>query len=181
MTAPYLILDGIKKKENQAIVVKYEDIANSPETTIKRLCEQLNIRYEANMINYNFHFSSTNFGDPNNIYVHNKPVKKYLDSWLDKLDTSQKIYIAKSYLNELGRETVTQLGYCYDELLQQLDSKRKLTRISIFKIPWKLLKMPINKLNILDKLTIKLIRFIEYRGFIRAFNRALHYLFRLSL
>ena len=43
VTAPYLMLDGIKELGEKAAVVYYEKLVTSPEATIKTLCDQLNV------------------------------------------------------------------------------------------------------------------------------------------
>jgi hypothetical protein len=138
LSAPRLILNGIKQLGERAAVVYYERLVTDPEQTVKELCYRIGLEFEPSMLNYGgkVKFEGTTFVDPNSIYKHQGPVVDYLEKWSTCFDSPQKIYIAKSYLASLGRNTVDRLGYSYDDLeikLKSLKSDRKL-----FIIPWRL-------------------------------------------
>lgn len=108
--------------------MRYEDLVSDPENVMRKLCDELNIEYQ-DMTNYGQRIESMSnyqivgMGDATSLRKHTKPEKKFIDDWPQFLDTSQKVYYAKSWLKGIGKELFTDLGYSYDDAMSILESK----------------------------------------------------------
>jgi hypothetical protein len=149
LSAPNLILDGIKQFGEKAVVVHYEEIVSEPERTISNLCKGIGISFETGMLKYDdkVHFKGRVFVDQKSIYKHHSPVKDYKDNWLNQLSESpQNIVLAKGYLSTLGRETVSSFGYSYDDLYEKLNSFKSTKKQVV--LPWDTILSPTKKLSL---------------------------------
>lgn len=163
-TAPRLILDAIEAIGEQAVVVKYEQLVTRPKEVVKYLCQRIGVKFEIEMLNYGgkVRFDGTTFVDPKSVYKHDRPVTQYVDDWVLRLNSPQKVRIAKEYLSELGEDTVRRLGYSYEELWDKLESiKIKRTQLTV---PLKLLITPPSELRWWDCLRLAVIGSISSRG-----------------
>lgn len=131
LDAPRLILKSIQPPRENTTIVKYEEIVADPVRTISYLCDRLDIIFDPNMIEYasKLKFTETTFVDPKSIYKHVAPVKCYMDEWKTRLDTAQKVYMARSYLTFLGEEVINRLGYSYEEVKKALNNNYSTTII----------------------------------------------------
>jgi len=131
LTAPRLIMKAIQQQKKNTAIVKYEEIVANPRRAIGALCDKLHLPFDVKIIEYGgkLKFTDTTFIDPKSIYKHSKPVKNYSNEWINRLDTAQKVYIARNYLKFLGEEVINGLGYSYKELKDLLDNNSKLVFI----------------------------------------------------
>lgn len=164
LSAPLLILQGIERLGRQATVVHYESLVREPQETIRTLCRELELRFESDMLHYGnkVQFADSALVDPKSIYRHRGPVEDYVDQWLTRLDTSQKVYFAKEYLAELGSETVDELGYSYDLLMNKLNSLAGHKHVPL--VPWRLLVRRWDELHWWNRLRVLAISSLEARG-----------------
>ncbi|MDH3976581.1 MAG: sulfotransferase [Deltaproteobacteria bacterium] len=178
LTAPHLILEGIKTLGSKAIVVNYEKLVTEPTQTVKKLCHKLEIAFENDMINYGgkLHFKAG--VDPKSIYKHTKPVRDYADGWWKKFDTPQKVYIARNYIETLGRKTISDLGYSYDDLMNKLTSLDNNQRKPYPLISWKLITTPSEKLSCFSKFKITLLSSLQSIGFWHTLWRCISFITR---
>jgi hypothetical protein len=121
LTAPQLILDGIRLLGADAITIQYEEFVTAPDRNIAALCERLGIRYHDAMIDY----AGTpkpvgKMNDPVGIDQHTRPSDSNMDKWKSMASDAQSRHFALSYLEALGREVITSLGYRYDDILSVL-------------------------------------------------------------
>ncbi len=143
--AHFLIRDGIQQFSDRASVVRYEELVLNPEQELQRLCQELNIEYQ-DMSDYGARIQPmTNYqivglGDATTLRRHSRPVNSYIDDWPQYLDTSQKVYYAKSWLHGMGREIFEDLDYSYDDALD-IVSAMEVNRDEIY-ATWDLISDP---------------------------------------
>ncbi|WP_298774906.1 sulfotransferase [uncultured Shewanella sp.] len=119
---PSALLAGQKLIGDNAISVKYEDLVTSPEATLNRLSTYLSLDFESNMLKYN-QASQWKTGDKF-IYDHNKPAANMTTEW-EKYLSHPKIWnYSKKYLDILGTETLSQMGYQYSDIEKTLKKNR---------------------------------------------------------
>jgi hypothetical protein len=139
--APRLMLQGMRVLGDRAVVVHYESLIQSPEREVREVCEHIGLNFCAEMIEYGDKVKlSGTFVDKKSIYKHNKPVSDYADQWREGFVSSQSQRFAREYLESLGPELVSQLGYSFDELLQTLPSPSFIR--NLFTVPWQQLLRP---------------------------------------
>ncbi len=121
--APHLILDGIRLLGQDASVIHYEDLVTDPETEIRRLCQQIHLPFQKSMIEYGKSEKLMGrYGDQEQINRFTKPVKSSLEKWVTHLTSGPElITFATDYLNTLGEQTVTNMGYSFSELHRGLN------------------------------------------------------------
>jgi hypothetical protein len=116
MTAPTLLLEGIRNFGPGVIVARYEELAAEPEAAVRRLCGQLGIEFHAGMIEYGAAVGGERwaFGDQGTVYRESRPVAKHAEHWRSVLKQSPVWEgWARSYLEALGADLVRELGYDY--------------------------------------------------------------------
>ncbi|MFC1497561.1 sulfotransferase [Verrucomicrobiota bacterium] len=113
---------GISSLSGKAVVVKYEDIVSDPASAISGLCENLNISYEAEMLNYGDRIGvlEGKLVDPKSIHKHNKCVADYSGKWKSKINTRQEKYLAYSFLKHLDQDMENRFGYSFKDMLSDV-------------------------------------------------------------
>lgn len=122
-----LIRQGIRYFGDDAIVVKYEELVEDPETVIAGLCEKLELEFEPEMLNYGETIGvlKGKLVDPKSIQKHKVPVTDYSQVWRTIFTTRQEKHLAQAFLVHLGPELVNGLGYSYKELANVVSGKGK--------------------------------------------------------
>lgn len=110
LEAPLIFRDLMEGSEGNFVFVRYEDLVDDPELHFNRLCEKLGLAFEPAMINYkrNEIFS---FGDQESVDRLDRPNTDVQDGWIRGLENPQLWRLQKEYLEKLGPETVSALGY----------------------------------------------------------------------
>lgn len=115
LDAPENIINGENLIGNESIIIKYEDFVISPNKELKRMCVELGIEYEPEMIEYgNKNTTRWRLGDQTNAYSKARPDSESLDKWKDILSNPQDWHFARDYLNYLGKDIFEKLGYSYE-------------------------------------------------------------------
>lgn len=123
--APHLVLKGKEILGEQAVIAHYEQLVKDPETAMQRICRKLEVEFVPEMIDYGGHgLPRWGLGDQEMLYQHTRPVTHSADQWIEALRDPQLWRLLNDYLQWLGRETVNQMGYAYEELHQILESHR---------------------------------------------------------
>jgi hypothetical protein len=140
ISAPGWMLDGIELLGDRGYVIHYEHFVEDPEKSIQKLCRYLGLDYKESMLDY----SSTpqpvgRFNDPTGINQHTRPSTGSVDKWKGMINDDQELYFARSYLDHLGEETITRLGYDYREIYQDLHA-RSLSTKGLY--PWSIAIQP---------------------------------------
>lgn len=127
LLAPHKIMKGIKRLGQSAITVKYEDLVLNPEIEIERICTELEVKFDTQMLEYGERTEpkKNGLGDPKNIHKHATAVNQYIDSWKSTLDTKVKTALAKAYVNLLDDDVLATYGESREELISQLAKHEK--------------------------------------------------------
>ena len=138
-----LINEGIKLYNKNCIVVNYEDIIDNPKKEIKKITEYIGVEFEEEMLYYkrNTGVLKGKLVDPKSIHKHDTPVNDYKEEWKNKLDTTQKQLLAKSFIEHLGKDLIESIGYSYIELISFFKDK-KLINNRFKNISWNDLMAP---------------------------------------
>ena len=164
--APRLLLKGMEMLGQQCVVVHYEELVDIPESEMRRVCGRLGIDFVPEIVEYGGHdLSHLRFGDQKEVYQHTRPVSQNAKKWVQALDDPQVWRLANDYLQLLGRETVKQMGYSYEELRQVLEAHRpRHAHLSFtFSLAW-LLTRPVEGRRRWKYRIIRLARLLERRG-----------------
>lgn len=122
--APVRMAEMIEKHRDRASIVHYEALVTSPEQTVRKLCEALNVDFETAMIYYGKHAAPEGeMGDKGSIRNFTKPVTDRLYSWVDQLATPERRFLAERYLAFLQPNLAARLGYFVQELQTQLTTQ----------------------------------------------------------
>lgn len=121
ITAPKLLVQGIGLLGDQCTVVHYETLVTEPEKTMSGLCDYLDLKYSPAMLDYGQRpIPSGQMGDPSTIYKHTRVTSEGLNRWLQMGKNRQTRHFADSYINELGSNLISRLGYDAGNLTDQL-------------------------------------------------------------
>lgn len=119
---PRLIVQGMRTLKDKAICVRYEELVSNTEKVIQRLCDEINLPFQREILEYG---SSKpligRYGDRVGIFKHNSAVTDYIENWIENLSQPNLSEFSKRYIEELGPELVSTLGYSYEEILVKLD------------------------------------------------------------
>jgi hypothetical protein len=80
-------------KKNDYTVVRYEDLTQSPEATIKYICAWLNVDYNADMVNFGNTVHHNVSGNPSRF--NSTSIKKLPEKWKTELSEYEKQYCTK--------------------------------------------------------------------------------------
>ncbi len=129
VSAPDWILEGIEHLGDKGYVIHYEKFVTDPQTAIPALCDYLGLDFHETMLDY----SGTpkpvgKYNDPVGIDQHTRPSTGSVEKWKAMLDDDQSLHFAQRYLETLGENTITKLGYDYKELSGILNSRTVSTK-----------------------------------------------------
>lgn len=164
--APLLLLEGINLLADRCLVLQYEQLLINPDREFRRICEWLGLNFSSEIINYSLNDSlKWNFGDPQGVYQNTKPDSQNLSKWALALEDPQVWRVANDYLQLLGQEIVSQMGYSYEELQQLIDEHRPhwFYRWYTFSLPW-LLRQPEERKQ-WERYLASLVYSVKLRGF----------------
>ncbi len=119
---PKLLAQGYRQFKERSLKIRYNDLVISPEATLRKIFEYLELEYKVDVINY---FSKIKLkgrmGDPYN-YRYIKIEKKSLENWKKILCFRFRRFFAKRYLKYLGESIHNTFGFDINDLLSQLKS-----------------------------------------------------------
>jgi hypothetical protein len=123
--APYLLVEGIRELGDHCLVLHYEKIIAKPEVEFKRICQAMKLKFSPAMIEYGIGNSMPwKFGDQKLVYQRTRPDPQNSDQWISSLKDPQIWQTANDYLEFLGHEVISQMGYSYQDLRKTLDTNR---------------------------------------------------------
>ena len=113
-----LVRQGIRYFGDDAVVVRYEDLVEDPETSVAGVCESLGLEFEPGMLDYGKRVGVLpgRLVDPKSIQKHGTAVNDYADAWRSKYTSRQERHFARGLLADLGPELVNSLAYSYEDL-----------------------------------------------------------------
>ena len=113
---PLYLIEGIQCLKEDAIVVRYEELVEDDEITIKAICHKLGISFQKEMLNYGSKPGPKGrFGDSIGVKKHNNAVPKYIDKWIKNLHLPQLHRFSLNYMETLGPDIFNIMGYSYEE------------------------------------------------------------------
>ncbi|HXG49048.1 MAG TPA: sulfotransferase, partial [Methylomirabilota bacterium] len=122
--APGLLAEAMTRFGDQAHVVRYEDLVDAPEATVRRLCDHLGLEFQARMIDYGANPRPRGrMGDAVGIHRHQRPVTESRDRWIEVLRGPRERLLAEHYLDALDDAVLAKLGYPKEELRARLCSR----------------------------------------------------------
>ncbi len=125
LDAPSLLLSGINHLRDRCHVLRYETLVTNPEVTVKDMCTYLGVDFKVDMLQYDCPQPGDWLnGDPLGVYQSKTPVQKSVDKWIGELKDGQFWQLANDYLELLGQDVLTDLGYSYKDLKQILTEHR---------------------------------------------------------
>lgn len=118
---PSLLAKAYQNYKYKSISIKYEDLLSDPEIEIKKVCNYLEIEYSQSMVG---NFNKVNFqgsmGDSIGTKKYNEINRKPLEKWKTTFGTSYRKKYALNYLEKIGPEVVSLLGYDFNKLKSEI-------------------------------------------------------------
>jgi hypothetical protein len=146
LTAPYAMLKAKAALGERTTTVHYEKLVTNPETELQRICKACHIAYTPDLVNYgDISAPEGRMGDQASIQHHRRPSQKSLARWHELAKNSQTKHLAMSYLDELGNQTISAMGYDKNALQEQLKSLP--SQSGKIEFTWRELMYPSPKLN----------------------------------
>ena len=124
LAAPYFLLEGIKLLGQDCHIVHYENMLSSPEQEFNSICTYLNISYSKQLLTYEETSRRWALGDQDKIYRSSRPDTEHLNRWVSDLRNPQIWRLLYDYLEYLGSETISDLGYSFEELSSILNAHK---------------------------------------------------------
>ena len=120
LLAPRLIVDACKRYSDRSYVLKYEDLVSNPKNVLGKICDYIGVDYSDDMLDYGKRRPEWKFGDPVGIHTNSRPSMDSLMLWKEGFNTCQLRLVAHSYLEEIGRDLMEELGYRFDEAVSAI-------------------------------------------------------------
>ena len=122
LTAVEVQLDILHDPDTPYRVVRYETLLESPEPTLRSLCDAIGIGFEPAMLEYYTRKTQKwTLGDPSNAHSKSGIDASHADHWTRKLTDPQMWRLTHDYLRHIGERNFTALGYDYRACMQLLD------------------------------------------------------------
>lgn len=110
-----------QENQDKVLVVHYENLVRQPEEEIKKICNYLNLEFTKDLATkYQETNLSGSMGDPTGIHTYQKIDPSSLDKWKKVLGNPIRRQWCKSYLNWIGKERLSIMGYQLEELLTEV-------------------------------------------------------------
>ena len=134
LMAPSLLMQGIQHvPESNLLQIHYEEFISKPTQTVRSICDRLHIQNSDSLLCYS-PSQQKGFGydeQIKSVHQSGKPNADNLDRWIHELKDPQVWRTAKDYLELLGEDTISKMGYEYEELSAILHT-HKPTRIEMW-------------------------------------------------
>lgn len=132
LRAPNLIAQGLHDLQSSSVVLRYEDLLLHPEEELRKVCHFLDIPFDINILKYGqSDLEKWQFGDQSLVYQASKPVSQHCDRWQDDLQNPIIWQAASNYLEFLGEDLLTCLGYSYGKLRDGVAKQRPKTQVAL--------------------------------------------------
>lgn len=148
LEAPHLLLTGRALLGTGAHTVHYEALVQRPEVTLQTLCRRLDLDYDPSMV----HYGSSSLprwpvADQTNVYRYSQPEATLAEKWTREMHHPQVWRLSRDYLRALGSQTVSEMGYDFDELSQIVDGNTPSWpgRWLTFSLAWLLRRPPVER------------------------------------
>lgn len=142
VSAPRLLVAGLKELGNRAVPVQYESLVESPESVLRRLCGFLELGYCEQMVRYgDAQQAQWKLGDQGTVYEQRRPIPSRTSRWKEILGRSSLwASWGHEYLRLLGPDLVERMGYSYEALASEMSHVG--TRSRLAGVTWQVLTSP---------------------------------------
>lgn len=121
LTAPAKIVEGSELLKDRALTVHYEELVQDAEGVMRLVCRHLDLAYDPEMIVYGRAKElEKGMGDHTNIDRFDRPVVHSLKKWQALAQRPQSRHFALKYLNALGPDLLSRMGYSHGQMLATL-------------------------------------------------------------
>ncbi len=125
LVAPRRLMASLKEHPSRCFMVRYEELVSDPEQVLKGVCGFLGLSYADGMLDYGERLDTKwRLGDTTGLHRSFRPNTGSIDKWKRGFDTPQKRHLAVSYLDALGKELFSEMGYDFDGPRTMLDLDR---------------------------------------------------------
>ena len=167
LDAPSRVIAARETLGASAFELKYEDLVSEPQAVVERLCAFLGIDFDGGMLDYSDTPAPVGkMNDPVGIHRHTRPSTASLDKWKELGSHAQLRSFALSYLEALGDETVSRLGYDPTQLRGEIE--RTPVEIPLrYVYPWRLAIRPSDRWSFRDHVTSAYLLSAQRHGWLR--------------
>ena len=119
--APARLAAGIELLQDRAAVVHYEHLVSEPAAQVEEICSRLSLDFHPDMLTYGKGDKlKGGMGDPTGINRYQHASTDRVEKWVELGRASQTRHFAQGYLQTLGPDLLSALGYDYAELETKL-------------------------------------------------------------
>jgi hypothetical protein len=118
---PRMLADGYMKLKDRSVAISYENLVRNPETTMREICDYLEIPFHRDLLNK---FADVPVGELGDQYGSKKfttIMPERTENWKRVFSTTYRRKFLRNYLHEIGRYPVETCGYDYDDLTKQIN------------------------------------------------------------
>lgn len=120
-----LIAQALRTNDANQFVVKYEELVESPNLFVPRLCEWLGLEFQSKMIeDYHGTNWTGRFGDPTGVHKYNAVSSASIEKWRSFFGSSYRKRVAVKMLSYVSDDDLMSLGYPRSELISSLDTMK---------------------------------------------------------
>ena len=179
------------------LVVRYEDLVTDPGVQMARIWDYLELPapqgggavYEPPAVPADAAEGdwAMYYGDPGSIFTHDRPVDSYRDKWRALMRSPQGLHFARSYVEQLGQDTIAALGYDVNALADELDQAAAVVETANVGdiVPWELAIKPDQERTARERLMLERLsrvgRYGRFRGNIEHYRERWREEFRSRL
>jgi hypothetical protein len=115
----------LRERPVDCVHVRYEDVVQDPEASMRRILEHLGLPFEPGCVEYGQQQHITkSFGDPHSVERHTRPVTDSLDKWAqDFLAQPDVLALAQQIASELDPADLEAWGFPKDSLFAALEGQ----------------------------------------------------------
>lgn len=125
LLAPVKAVEAMASPAIRGIEVRYENLVKAPEQEVPTLCGRLGLDYVPDMVVYGKHEPPKGpLGDRWGVTKHDRPDASGVDRWVSKLDNPRLWPWFNEYLERLGRDLVTRMGYDWTQMNELVQSRK---------------------------------------------------------
>lgn len=142
LEAPGRLVEAKDLLGEKAVAVRYEDLVATPGAEMARVCAGLDLSFDPQMLDYADTPAPRGvMNDPVGVHRHRTPSAASLDKWQQLGADPQARHFALAYLDALGPDVLSGLGYPVDTLRTAIERQPvAVRRRAIF--PWDLAVRP---------------------------------------
>lgn len=126
LDAPPRLLEAAAFQHVAVFPIRYEELVNHPDRSVPALFDFLGLDYSPHFLEYRAAARPDGSLGDKTIDQYERPTSERLNRWHRLGENAQTLHFALEYLNTLGEDTVTRLGYSADEarnVLRSLQSR----------------------------------------------------------